>query len=167
MKGSTEKPRIDLQLTPLAVIMEGLSFAGLIFLWIYAVVSYQKLPEQIPVHYNFKGEVDGVGNKATIFIVPAIITIVTVLLTMINKVPHIFNYPVNITAANAEQQYILVTSLLRYLKLVIVLLGIYITITTIGDATSGSSSMGYWFIPVLLVLIIGPTIYYISKANKT
>ncbi len=47
--------------------------------FVYLAIIYGDLPEQIPIHYNLKGEVDGWGHKRTLWVLP----IVGPLLTMV------------------------------------------------------------------------------------
>lgn len=41
--------------------------------WVSALVAYPYLPEQVPIHWNIRGEVDGYGDKSwSAFLTPAI-----------------------------------------------------------------------------------------------
>ena len=41
--------------------------------WASALVAYPYLPEQVPIHWNIRGEVDGYGNKSwSVFLTPGI-----------------------------------------------------------------------------------------------
>ena len=40
---------------------------------------YPSLPEQIPTHWNFRGEVDGRGGKWTLFMIPMMMPLLLVL----------------------------------------------------------------------------------------
>jgi uncharacterized membrane protein len=94
---------------------------------IFVVISYESLPETIPSHFNFKGEVDGYGNKSTILI-PLVIQIgVSLLLFWIGNHPEKHNYMVAITDENRAEQYSLSSGLIRRLNVIIGL--VFITIT--------------------------------------
>lgn len=83
--------------------------------------GYGSLPDSIPLHFNFSGQADSMGGKINIFILPVISFAMYLLLTLIQRVPHSFNYPVKITEENASFQYHLAVKMLRYLKLLIIL----------------------------------------------
>ncbi|SHE98119.1 Uncharacterized membrane protein [Caldanaerobius fijiensis DSM 17918] len=50
--------------------------AIIIIMWIITFTIYGKLPEKIPTHWNAVGQIDGYGAKSTVFIFPAIITLI-------------------------------------------------------------------------------------------
>jgi hypothetical protein len=87
-------------------------------------------------------------------------------LTLLNKHPHIFNYPVKITEANALQQYTSATKLIRYLKIIIVMIFTFIDLFTYLTATGRSSGLGSWFLPAMLILLFIPTAHFIVKSYK-
>ncbi|MEP7165982.1 MAG: DUF1648 domain-containing protein [Ferruginibacter sp.] len=99
-----ERPILKIKPSGTDILLDRLSSLGLIFLWIFTVVQYSKLPDTIPIHFNASGNIDNYGNKLSIFLLPAIISIVFVGLTILNKYPHIFNYIHKITAENAVNE---------------------------------------------------------------
>ncbi len=47
---------------------------------LYGIAVYDKLPEQIPTHWNFAGEVNGYTNKiGTVFGIPAVLALMNVI----------------------------------------------------------------------------------------
>ncbi|MGB5981181.1 MAG: SdpI family protein [Nonlabens sp.] len=48
--------------------------------FIYLAVIYGNLPETIPLHWNIQGEVDGYGNKSTLWIIPFLLPLLTYVL---------------------------------------------------------------------------------------
>ena len=92
------------------------------------------MPATIPTHYNGAGQADGFGGKITILTLPLIATVLFVGMTFLNKYPHIFNYPTNITQDNVLRQYTNATRLIRYLKLIIVFIFGLIAFKTIQNA---------------------------------
>lgn len=117
-----ERPRLNIPLTASDRWLERLSIVGLLAFWGFAVYMYPRLPEIIPVHFNIKGEIDDYGNKITWLLLPVVATLLYLLLTMFSRYPHLLNYPVKITAANAERYYAKGVRLLRILKLAIVII---------------------------------------------
>lgn len=116
------RPKIKLELTPASKILEALGWIAVLLLWILVIVYYTKLPAIVPTHYNDAGQVDGHGNKSSVLILPVIGTCIFVGLTYLNKFPEVFNYAVKITKENTEKQYANATKMIRYLKLMIILL---------------------------------------------
>ena len=164
----SERPRLLLTLQPMDKWLEILALNGLIVLWIFCIRSYTILPEIIPTHFSGSGVVDGHGSKATLFILPVIATVIFLLLSVLNKYPYVFNYIVLITSDNAERQYRLATRMLRQLKLIIILLFGGISFAIIASVNDGS--IARWvglFVPIISLLLIMPTIFYIVKSAKS
>jgi len=138
----------------------------LFVLWYLTLHSFSNLPSTIPTHFDFAGKADDFGSKATIFLLPIIGTVLFVGLTVLNRFPHIFNFPTKITEENALRQYTLATKMLRFLKTAILLIFSFIVHKIYSAASGKSDGMGYWFMPLLLGLIFVPIIYYIIKMFK-
>ena len=162
-----ERPKIKLELTTTDKILEIVGWFLVIAIWGLTIANYSNLPETIPIHYNGAGQADGFGGKANILTLLLIATVLFVGLTLLNKFPHIFNYPANITQDNALRQYTNATRLIRYLKLIIVFIFGLIAFKTIQNANGNADGLGVWFLPLTLGLIFIPLIYFVLKSFKT
>lgn len=100
-----KRPILNLPYTTTETAVQITTAVLLLAAWGLAWHYHQTLPETIPIHFNFAGEADGYGEKGHIFALPAIATIVAIVLALLSKIPHQFNYLVTITKANAEKQY--------------------------------------------------------------
>ena len=169
MKMETERPKITLVPSTADKLVELLGWIILLALWGWTFSHYSTLPGTIPTHFNAAGEADGFGSKASIIGLPVIATLLFIGLTVLNRYPHSFNYPTAITQDNALRLYTLATRMLRYLKLVLVLVFGGIEFMTIQNATGKAAGLGAWFLPLTLVLVFLPLIYFVVKsvqANK-
>jgi len=110
--------------------------------------NYKILPDIIPIHYNVAGEADGFGSKTTILTLLVIASIIFVGLTIVNRFPHILNYPTVITNENAQRQYTIATRLIRHLKLATVLIFGYLVFATNQCAKGQVDRLGAWFLPI-------------------
>ncbi|MFM2386051.1 MAG: hypothetical protein RL660_808 [Bacteroidota bacterium] len=162
----SQRPKLKIEHTSADKFIELLTFLLVVQLWIYAVISYSKLPDIIPTHFNFSGKADSFGAKASLFTLPTIATIMWVALTLLNKVPHIFNYPSKITVDNALQHYTIATKMMRYLKLVVVVIFCFAVYQTVSAAQSGSDSIGKLFLLLCLVSLALPIIYFFWQSGK-
>ncbi len=165
----TERPKITLIPTTADKMVELLGWLILLALWGWTFSHYSTLPGTIPTHFNAAGEADGFGSKVSIIGLPVIATLLFIGLTVLNRYPHIFNYPAAITQDNALRLYTLATRMLRYLKLVLVLVFGGIEFMTIQNATGKAAGLGAWFLPLTLVLVFLPLFYFVVKsvqANK-
>lgn len=72
---------------------------------VYFAFMYNTFPEEVPVHFSMNGEVNEYGNKAAIWLLPAIAFVLWVFMSLLERVPHIHNYPRKIHGGNIHAQY--------------------------------------------------------------
>ena len=150
--------------TPVQVI-EILGWLALAAIWVLVLANYPSMPDIIPTHFNAAGNADDYGNKSTIFLLPIIATVVFVIMTVVNQFPHIFNNTTGIKP-KTEEDYTNATRMLRYLKLAIALVFLWIIIRTTQTKPGQPATLGAWFLPVTLALILIPVAYFIVKILK-
>ena len=161
-----KRPKIKLQLKQTDKILEIVGWVSVFGIWALTLTNYSILPEIIPIHFNGAGKADGFGNKTHIFVLPIISTLLFIGLTTLNKHPHIFNYPSQITKENAVHQYTNATRMMRVLKLVIVLLFGLIVFKTIQNVNGHAGGLGTWFLPLTMGMIFIPMLYFLIKSLK-
>ncbi len=162
-----ERPKLKLVLTNTDTIIEIVGWFLIVAVWGFTLSNYQSLPNTIPIHYNGAGVADGFGDKWIILTLPFIATVIFVGLTVLNKYPHIFNYPTAITKDNALSQYRNATRLIRYLKVIIVVIFGLIAYQTISQANELSEGLGIWFLPLILGLVFMPIIFYLIRSARS
>ncbi|WP_421877857.1 DUF1648 domain-containing protein [Marinoscillum sp.] len=163
------RPKLELEKDGFDWVIEIITFllfAGLIITPFY---YYSALPDTIPSHYNAAGEADGFSGKNVIWTLPAIGLVMFIGLTILNRFPHIFNYPTEVTEENAERLYRGGTKLIRVLNMVTIGAFFYISLQSIMGAMGSNMGLGDWFLPVFLAstfIPIGVYIYLTIKGNK-
>lgn len=166
MTGNAPNPRpvISLRFSPLLIAGE-LAAAIAILLSVLIIVRFWwLLPDRIPIHFGFSGQPDAWGDKLTIWLLPAVATILFMVLAAVSRYPHIFNYPVRITEQNAHRQYLLARSLLVFLKTEICWLFAFIVRQQIIVALGNAQKLSMEFIFAIIVLILGTAGVYFLKA---
>jgi len=161
-----KRPQIKLQLNQTDKILEIVGWVSVVGIWALTLTNYSILPEIIPIHFNGAGKADGFGNKTHIFILPIISTLLFIGLTTLNKHPHMFNYPSQITKENAVHQYTNATRMIRVLKLVIVVLFGLIVFRKIQIVNGHADGLGTWFLPLTMGMIFIPMLYFLIKSLK-
>jgi len=121
MDNDKKRPVIKIELSDADNAQEKLALWLLIFLWLATIIIWFTLPPTIPVHFNLKNEPDKWDDKAYIFVMPFIASVLYGLLGFVNKYPQSFNYIKPVTEENAERLYTSGTSLLRLIKLMIII----------------------------------------------
>lgn len=147
-------------------IIESSSLLMLIAIWGLAVKNYANLPEYIPMHFNFSGKVDRFGGRITIFAIPFLSTVLYIGLTLLHLFPKLLKYQASITIANKQLLFITAMRMIRYLKLIVVLLFGYNLYATIQYSNGITNGLGVWFLPVTIIVMCLPTIYFIFMAIK-
>jgi len=156
------RPRIKIELTTTDKFVEIIGWCALLAIWVMTIMGYSKLPDVVPTHYNFAGEAGGFEEKGMIWSWAIIATILFVGMTIVNKYPHIFNYPVKITEENALRQYTIATRLVRYMKLFVVLTFGFIVFTIIQNA----NELNTLVLPVALGSTVLLLLYFIIKMYR-
>jgi len=164
MQTLEKRPKIKIEMTLTDKFLEVIGWSAAVLLWAMTAVYFTHLPENIPSHFNFAGKADDYGGRFTVFLLPVIGTVLFVLLTVLNKYPHIFNYPVKITPENALKNYSMAARFIRYLKFALLLLFIFINYFTIQTAMGESSGLGIWIHVIMILFLIVPLIFYVIKA---
>ncbi|MFC0263399.1 DUF1648 domain-containing protein [Fontibacter flavus] len=160
------RPIIKLEWTAWDKILEGLGFLAMVLLLVIPIYYYPELPDRIPKHYDATGQVTAYGGKGMLWMMPIIGLITYTGLFFINKVPHIFNYPTEITTENAERQYRIATRMIRTLNVIIVYTFLYTSYGTIQNAMGIQVGLGKAFMPIFLIALFGTIVVYLVKAFR-
>lgn len=98
---------MEVERTPIDRVAQA---AGLVALgagaWLL-VDAWAELPAAVPVHFGVSGEPDAWGPRSTVILLYVLGVVMYVALTFAERVPHTYNYPVEITEENAGRQYAL------------------------------------------------------------
>ncbi len=166
MKTTSKNPKRDIRPLLFDRLVEALGVFALLLLVGLPAWHYTALPETIPIHYGIDGQPDGYGPRWTVWILPAIGLVTYIGLAILTRFPHIYNYPVKITAENAESQYRMVCRFIRVLNTVIAGLFTYLTFADIQTALGVQNGPGSFFLPVFVLLIFGTIGFYLYKSMK-
>lgn len=158
-----KRPKIRPPATGADTLMETLGWLLLAALWGFVIVYYPTLPETIPTHFNASGQADGFGNKTSVFFMPGIFTLLFAGLTLMNRYPYLFNYPVKITIENATEKYTLASRMIRCLKISLVVVAGLVAFHTIRMANGQASLPEGWLLPAILGVILIPMLIFIVK----
>lgn len=69
------------------------------------VWGWEALPSEVPIHYRLDGTPDRMGGKGHIIVQALLGLVMWYGLQALARVPHVFNYPIDVTAENAEAFY--------------------------------------------------------------
>jgi uncharacterized membrane protein len=127
-----ERPIHNLKLNKTDTLIEYLCLILVMAIWVLTITSYYNLPDIIPIHYNELGKIDRYGSKENILTLPILSTIFYIILSILNKYPQIHNFPRKMTSYTTFKEYTYSTKMIRYLKLIIIIVLGFIEIYTIN-----------------------------------
>lgn len=161
-----DRPKLTIERQPIDRWVDLTSLLLLILILAIPSYYYQSLPDRIPTHFNGRGEADGFGPKYMIWVLPIISLCMYAMLTFLQRIPHTFNYLQEITMDNAEKQYRGGISLMRFMKLWILGLFLYLVYASIQNALGNQEGIGRYFIVIVLVVSIGIPLVLMMFSNK-
>ena len=162
----SQRPRLAIPRTRLEINCEIVAAAVLVMLFIYLVMTWTALPDKIPTHFNFSGKPDSWGNKHSLLPLLGLLAVLYVGMSIVQRFPHIYNYPFAITDQNCEKQYLLARQLITVIKAELVCILSYITWQTVEVARGAAPDLTVWFMPAFLGLVLTTTIIYFVKAYR-
>lgn len=165
-QNKTTRPVITIPRTPMNTVFDVLAIAGIVVMFIVIIQSFSALPDRVPVHFNIAGKADGWGSKYTFWIFPILGLIMYIVLTVVSRFPHTYNYLWPITEQNAAQQYRLATDLMSRLKVIVIGLYTYLECLGIRVALGATSGLGVAFLPTFLLLLLGTIGLYFWQAYQ-
>jgi uncharacterized membrane protein len=163
------RPKLKIAFDAFDIIIECISIALLLMMWLYVITEYSTLSDTVASHFNAQGKADGFSNKSIVLLIPCIATFTYALMLVLSKYPHLHNYMVNITPENAYKNYKFSIRLLRIVNFLCVVLMVYITYYIIEGAKGREMSLGSLFIPLVIglsILLTTVILLYQRKLNK-
>jgi uncharacterized membrane protein len=162
----TKRSKINMNNSNMEKILYASSLIGLVLIWMNLIIEWNNIPHRIPVHFGALGKPDSWGGKSSLLIVPIIAIGVYLLLTLISRVPHCFNYAVEITEENAERQYRNAKDMMLWMIVEIVYFFLYLEWQFVQIALNKSKSLGVVPLPIFILVLFGTIIFYIRRMTK-
>ena len=83
--------------SPADIIMEILGLIMLIGTPLYLLIRWSSIPDKLPMHYNFAGEIDRWGGKGEILFLVVMVWILYLMISLVEHFPSIWNTGVQVT----------------------------------------------------------------------
>lgn len=118
---------------------------------LYLIIMWGEIPEEIPGHFNGAGEVDRWGSKIELFILPFIGAFLWILLSLLEKAPHMHNYPARLNENNVKAFYLNSRKTLNVIKNLCLIIFAVITFQIVRIAIGEIETIGWWLLPIILI----------------
>lgn len=125
-----------------AKVNKCLDIIGVVLVTALIVITFIywiKAPDIVPIHFNFKGEIDAYGSKNTIFILLPIAIITYIGLAILSNYPEVCNYCIEINNKNKDIQYSMASTFIRIINVEILTLVLFIQISIATSMNNGKS----------------------------
>jgi uncharacterized membrane protein len=141
-----------------AMLMVLDSFCGvlLILSWWLALAVYARLPDTIPVHFDLSGEPDAWGGKLMVFLLPAVQAILLAIQFVVFYV---------VAGRESKPMPEAMKLPLHLLMLELQALFTWLTWRTTETAFGRAQSLGVWFLPVTLLVILATVGWMLVAGN--
>lgn len=165
-KSQQRPPVVPAPRSALDVALDLSGAIGVLTAFSFVSQAWATLPDAIPTHFDASGNPNGWGDKSDILFLPLISLFIFAMMTVLARFPRWYNYPFRITESNAQRQYQLATSMIRWLKTEMVWMFTLITIGIIETATGGSQTIMSVVAPTSVAVILATTGVYFFKAYQ-
>lgn len=133
------------------------ALANVLILIVLPIYFWNQLPEQVSIN---GGKTAGRGVELLIPIIGVIIYLVMLLL---RRVPHHFNYLVKITEKNAGYQFGLALKLMVWVNFLSMIMFMVACYSSIQSALRNYNNIGLWILMALLLVMSLVVIYFIRR----
>ena len=142
--------------------MNILTIVLLIGVPIFLFLTWSRLPDKVPIRYDFSGNVTGWGGKGSLFIWPIVGIVFYIILSFVEHMPpEQWNTDVKITSQNKEWVYKNIRHSLSTMKLLFAVLMSVITLTI-----AAGRRLSLWVIGLEILIITVNTIFWLVRASR-
>ncbi|MBH0161922.1 DUF1648 domain-containing protein [Fictibacillus sp. 26RED30] len=159
------RPKLKIQRTWFENFLDIASITLLVIGTVSLISQWAAIPDTVPTHFNAAGEPDGWGSKNNLWILIVMGAVTWLLLTVLEKFPHIYNY-FNLTEENVERQYKNARMMINVMKNEILIFFVYMTWACAEVANGTSEGLSVWVLPIFIIGITGFIAFFIVRSIK-
>lgn len=160
-----ERIKLDLKVSRLGIFLNIAAVIAFIGALSFILINWSTLPESVPSHYNALGEADDWGSRGVIFVPLAIGVLIWVLFSILEKYPHLHNYP-EINEKNVTHMYKNSMLMLNVIKNELMIIFSFSAINDVFVSKGKGSLIGAWEMPIVLGLIFGTIFVFLLRTNR-
>lgn len=138
--------------------MEVVCIGILVGITLYLIFNWSFIPEKVPLHYDWKGNIDRWGNKTELLILPIMSWFLYLMITALEQFPRLWNTGVSITEENQVKVYRALKYMIKSSKMLMVLDFTFLDICSIA----GRELPG-WFGIVFVGAIFGNIVFWLLR----
>ncbi|WP_163970974.1 DUF1648 domain-containing protein [Oceanobacillus halotolerans] len=166
MVNSWQRPKLKIPKTRSEWIWDILGYSFYVGSIILLVFVWNKLPAEVPAHYNAFGEVDRWGSKMELLILPIVGTFLLLFTQLLEKFPEAHNYPKRLNESNAKQFYLNSRKMMNQIKNICMIIFALILFESISIALGWRGGFGKAFLPVTIIGMGIPIVLGIMRQKR-
>lgn len=150
-------------------ILEIASFLLLLFVWAItaqAAFGTHPVPARIPIHFDASGKPNGWAGPGMLWVQPAIAAGVYLLMTMVARFPATFNFRRSVRPGARRELEAIALGMISWLKVEILVLLASIQYLSIEFARRGQGTLSPWFIPVMILIVLGTVAWHTAAMRR-
>lgn len=143
---------------PYDVLVNVLGVCALAGTTMWLLIVWNRIPADIPVHYDLMGHVDRMASKSSLWTLPAVGWGMFLALSVVEHFPQIWNIGIQVTPKNQEKAYRTLKNMLGTLKLIIAVLFSYLAVQS-----AFGGNLPPQFLPAFLLLTFGSLAFFLVR----
>jgi uncharacterized membrane protein len=147
----------------LKAVRELIALAGLVFAVAVVADFYSRLPERIATHFSAAGVANGFGARSTLWVLLGIAGLLYLVLTVIEGLPRVVN--LKRPLAPERERVVLAESMamVGWIKVEVCWMFAYICLAMVRHGMGLQVGLGWWFLPMTLVVVLGTCAFYLVR----
>lgn len=162
-----KRPILKLKNTVIEKIFNIVSLLILLSHFLYLIVNWGNIANRIPAHFNLSGEINRWSDKTELLLLPILGLIFWMVLTILEKYPHLYNYDDSkLSIENAKSYYINSRMCINLLKNEVVIIFSLINWNSINITFGNTNYLNYWSLTLICIILIITLLIFIFKGKK-
>jgi len=147
----------------LKIVRELIALVGLVFSVAVVADFYSRLPERIATHFNAKGMANGFGARSTLWVLVGIAVLLYLILSFVGSLQGVVS--LKRPLAPEREKVVLTESMemVGWIKVEVCWMFAYICLAMVRNGMGLQVGLGWWFLPVTLVVVLGTCAFYLVR----
>ncbi len=144
-------------------IRELIALAGLVFAIAVVADFYSRLPERIATHFNGEGVANGFGARSTLWVLVGIAVLLYATLSAVEGVRGVVNLKRPLAPEREKIALEESMAMVGWIKVEVCWMFAYICLAMVRNGMGLQVGLGWWFLPVTLVVVFGTCAVYVGR----
>lgn len=140
---------------------------GILLFWVYYLTAnWSSLPDEVPWTFGLSGRPGALGSRSVFWVLTGGGILAYIAITVVSRLTRLHNFPVEVTPENASEFYAFSRRLLNLSKLALIATVGYIEWKMLQTARGNAEGLAPWFMPILIVVILGISLYPVFRFRR-